>query len=181
MHILESSLNTSGFWRKNIPIKPNSHVTNMSSEASYCLLAIRSRRLRRRTYLRGLLAASALRAQWLASLAGNVLTFFFKHGSLRSQKNLIRLQFSFLQSGFHGPNGLCHCRLNDLSRAASMASMASAASMASTTSMASTGFNWPLFLLCKGFKIQSWKLKSRIKVAFFLESLRTKLCKGWSA
>ena len=41
----------------------------------FILLAIRSRRLRRRTYLRGLPAASALRAQWLASLAGKVLTF----------------------------------------------------------------------------------------------------------
>ena len=40
---------------------------------------------------------------------------FCKRGSLRSQKNLIRLQFSFLQSGFYGPNGLCHYRLNDLS------------------------------------------------------------------
>ena len=39
------------------------------------ILAIRSRRLRRQTYLRGLPAASALRAHWLASLAGKVLTF----------------------------------------------------------------------------------------------------------
>ena len=64
---------------------------------------------------------------------------FCKRGSLRSQKNLIRLQFSFLQSGFHGPNGLCHCRLNDPSslngihglNSLSMASTASRASIAS--------------------------------------------------
>ena len=39
----------------------------------YVVLAIQFRRLRRRTYLRGLPAACALRAQWLASLADNVL------------------------------------------------------------------------------------------------------------
>ena len=73
----------------------------------YLLLAIQSRRLRRRTSLRGLPAAA--RFARLGSLRSQEASLFCKRGSLRSQKNLIWNTFYF---GFYGKRGSLRSQKN---------------------------------------------------------------------
>ena len=77
----------------------------------YIQLAIQSRRLRRRTSLRGLPAAA--RFARLGSLRSQEASLFCKRGSLRSQKNLIWNTFYF---GFSSKRGSLRSRKNLISK-----------------------------------------------------------------